>query len=66
MPGITPTPWEVNRAIWDEATGDVAYVLEGNKYANGWDAKVIEVAPDSYAVAQALEKAYREVRRANG
>ena len=46
MTAHTPGPWIVERAIWDEATEDVAYVLTGNKLARTEDALLIGAAPD--------------------
>ena len=48
----TPGPWTVERAIFDEATGDVAYILEGVKTTNVSDARLIAAAPD---LLEALE-----------
>ena len=43
----TPGPWTVERAIFDEATEDVAYILEGVKTTNVSDAHLIAAAPET-------------------
>lgn len=53
--GHTPAPWTVNRAVFDDATGDVAYILEGVKEAHIPDARLIQRAPDLLAVARSVD-----------
>ena len=43
----TAGPWTVERAIFDEATEDVAYILEGVKTTNVSDAHLIAAAPET-------------------
>ena len=44
----TPRKWKVHRAIWDQETGDVAYILEGVKEARAADSYLINAAPDMF------------------
>ena len=50
----TPRPWKVHRAIWDQETGDVAYILEGVKEARAADSYLITAAPDMLRAMEAV------------
>ena len=50
----TAAPWTVNRAIFDPDSEDVAYILEGVKYACAPDARLVELSPRLRDVLKAL------------
>ena len=50
MADYTPGPWSVERLLWDEETGDVAYILEGIQVANAATSQLIAAAPDTFEV----------------
>ena len=59
-------PWEVEGAIFDPDTGDVAYVLKGVKLANAIDARIITAAPDALAVAREVVRIFGDYDGADG
>ena len=55
-----PTPWTVERAIWNDETGDVAYILEGAKRANAATARRIAAAPRMLRALQTINAIHRQ------
>ena len=64
----TQVPWKAHRAIWDQETGDVAYILEGVKEARAADSYLITAAPDMLEALETImdigDKACRDIARA--
>ena len=50
-----PGPWHVARAIFEEETKEVAYILDGVSQADAPTARLIAAAPDLLAALEAVE-----------
>lgn len=50
----TPGPWHVARAIFDDESGEVAYILDGVLQADAPTARLITAAPDLLAACEAV------------
>ena len=59
-------PWDVEAAIWDPDTGDVAYILKGVKLANAIDARTIHAAQDALAVAREVVRIFGDSAGSDG
>ena len=59
-------PWNVEAAIFDPDTGDVAYILKGVKLANAIDARIINAAPSTLEVAEEVVRVLGEYDGAEG